>query len=106
MNENTGIGLDQPVRVTPELAPGHRPHAFRQLPRRHGRDGHPRPGQAHGDGRGIIGLFAADALRDAIDRGVIGPAGQVPDVLAVVAWQGEAAPVAERPADLINLTEE
>ena len=34
------------------------------------------------------------------------PAGQVPDVLAVVAWQGEAAPVAEQPADLIKLTEE
>jgi hypothetical protein len=34
------------------------------------------------------------------------PAGQVPDVLALVAWQGEATPVAEQPADLIKLTEE
>jgi hypothetical protein len=34
------------------------------------------------------------------------PAEQVPDVLAVVAWQGGTAPVAERPADLIKLTEE
>ena len=31
------------------------------------------------------------------------PAGQVPDVLAVVARQGETRPVAERPADLIKL---
>lgn len=31
------------------------------------------------------------------------PAGQIPDVLAVVAWQGETTPVAERPADLIKL---
>jgi hypothetical protein len=31
------------------------------------------------------------------------PAGQVPDVLAVVAWKGETSPIAERPADLIKL---
>ncbi len=30
------------------------------------------------------------------------PAGQVPDVLAAVAWQGETQPVAKRPADLSN----
>lgn len=29
------------------------------------------------------------------------PAGQVPDVLAVVAWKGGTSPVAERPDDLI-----
>ena len=33
------------------------------------------------------------------------PAGQVLDILAVVAWQGETTPVAERPADLIRLTD-
>jgi hypothetical protein len=30
------------------------------------------------------------------------PAGQVPDVLAVVAWKGGTSPVAERPEDLIH----
>jgi hypothetical protein len=31
------------------------------------------------------------------------PTGKVPDVLAVVSWEGGTAPVAEQPADLIKL---
>jgi hypothetical protein len=69
----TDIDVDQPVRVTPELAraiartlSGSHPDTTAEMVTRD-------LAKAHGDGRGIIGLFAADALRDAIDRGVVGP---------------------------------
>ena len=73
MNNNTGIDLDQPVRVTPELAraiartlSGSNPGTTAEIATRD-------LAKAHGGRRGIIGLFAADALHDAIDQGVVGP---------------------------------
>ena len=67
------IDLDQPVQVTPRLAraiaatlSGSYPETTAEMVTRD-------LAKAHGDGRGIIGLFAADALRDAIDQGAVGP---------------------------------
>jgi hypothetical protein len=65
--------LDQPVRVTP----GPTRATARTLSSRY-------PGttaeivtrdlaKVQGDGRGIIGMFAVDSLRDAIDQGAVGP---------------------------------
>jgi hypothetical protein len=67
------IDLDQPMQITPQLAKaiaamlsGSYPDTTAEMVTRD-------LAKAHGDGRGIIGLFAADALRDPIDRGVVGP---------------------------------
>ena len=69
------IDVDQPVRVTPELAqviarmlsvPGSYPGTTAE-------DVGRELGKPRGDGRNIIGLFAADSLRDAIDQGAVGP---------------------------------
>ena len=73
MNNNAGIDLDQPVRVTPELAraiartlSGSYPDTTAEMVTRD-------LAKAQGDGRGIIGMFALDSLRDAIDQGAVGP---------------------------------
>jgi hypothetical protein len=67
------IDVDQPVRVTPELAraiartlSGSYPDTTAEMVTRD-------LAKADGGGRGIIGLFAADSLRDAIDQGAVGP---------------------------------
>ena len=67
------IDVDQPVRVTPELAqviarmlsvPGSYPGTTAEDVARE-------LGKPRGDGRNIVGMFAADSLRDAIDAGVV-----------------------------------
>ena len=67
------IDVDQPVRVTPELAqviarmlsvPGSYPGTTAEDVARE-------LGKSRGDGRNIVGMFAADSLRDAIDAGVV-----------------------------------
>ena len=67
------IDVDQPVRVTPELGraiartlSGSYPGTTAEMVTRD-------LAKADGGGRGIIGLFAADSLRDAIDQGAVGP---------------------------------
>jgi hypothetical protein len=67
------IDLDQPVLLTPRLAraiaatlSGSYPGTTAEMVTRD-------LARAGGCGRGIIGLFAADALSDAIDQGVVGP---------------------------------
>ena len=67
------IDLDQPVQVTPQLAKviaamlsGSYPDTTAEMVTSD-------LAEAQGGGRDIIGLFAADALRDAIDQGAVGP---------------------------------
>lgn len=67
------IHLDQPVRVTPELARAIARTLSGSYPGTTAEDVARELGKPRGDGRNIIGLFAADALRDAIDQGVVGP---------------------------------
>jgi hypothetical protein len=79
------IDIDQPVRVTPELARA----IARTLSGPHGYPGTTAEdvtrelGKARDDGRNIIGLFAADSIQDALEAGVLardsdGIIGQVP----------------------------
>ena len=79
------IDIDQPVRVTPDLARA----IARTLSGPHGYPGTTAEdvtrelGKARDDGRNIIGLFAADSIQDALEAGVLardsdGIIGQVP----------------------------
>jgi hypothetical protein len=69
------IDIDQPLRVTPELAraiarmlsaPGAYPGTTAEDVTRE-------LAKPCGDGRGIIGLFAADSIQGALEAGVLAP---------------------------------
>jgi hypothetical protein len=69
------INVDQPVRMTAELAKAiarmlSAPGAY---PGTTAEDVTRELAKPHGGRRGITGLFAADALRDAIDQDAVGP---------------------------------
>ena len=69
------IDIDQPVRVTPELAQAiaRMLSAPDSYPATTAEDVTRELGKPRGDGRNIIGMFAVDSLRDAIDQGAVGP---------------------------------
>ena len=67
------IDVDQPVRVTPELAQAIARTLSGSYPGTTAEDVARELGKPRGDGRNIIGMFAVDSLRDAIDQGAVGP---------------------------------